>query len=84
MDAEGQNEILAKLDRVLRLLALQATREMRQRDQIAILSRAGFAPKEIAEILGTSANTVRVELVTIRRNKRKGSREGSPMEQRNG
>lgn len=66
--------VLEKLDRALRLLAIIAVKEMSQTDQIAILDRAGFAPKEIAEIVGTTSNTVRVGLVSIRRAAAQGKR----------
>jgi hypothetical protein len=66
--AEINNELVVeKLDRMLRLLALMATNGMSQTDQIATLDRAGFAPREIAGILQTTSNTVRVALVGIRR-----------------
>jgi DNA-directed RNA polymerase specialized sigma24 family protein len=61
---------LAKLDQILRILAVIATKDLKQRDQIALLNRAGLAPKDIADLLGTSANTVRVELVAIRKGKK--------------
>jgi DNA-binding CsgD family transcriptional regulator len=38
-----------------------------QTEQIASLSRIGFSPKDIADVLGTTANTVRVALVSIRK-----------------
>lgn len=63
-----------KLDRILRLLGVIAAKDMPQTDQIAMLNRLGFTPKEIAEIIGTSANTVRVSLVSIRRAERIGGR----------
>jgi DNA-binding NarL/FixJ family response regulator len=56
-----------KLDRVIRILAVMTVKNMRQTEQIATLSGIGFSPKEIAEIIGTSANTVRVALVSIRK-----------------
>ena len=66
--------VVEKLDRVLRLLALIAVKGMSQTDQIAILDRVGVAPKEIAEIVGTTSNTVRVALVSIRRAAAQGKR----------
>jgi hypothetical protein len=66
--------VVEKLDRVLRLLAVIAVKGMSQTDQIAILDRVGFAPKEIAEIVGTTSNTVRVGLVSIRRAAAQGKR----------
>jgi len=70
--------VVEKLDSILRLLAVVATRDMRQRDQIALLNQAGFPPRDIAEIVGTSSNTVRVELVSIRkaRTQRRGRKIG--------
>lgn len=65
--------ILEKLDQILGILAVIATKGLRQRDQISILSQAGLQPKIIADLLGTSSNTVRVELVALRKAKgRKG------------
>jgi len=63
----AQDELGGKLDSILRLLAVMATKDMKQRDQIALLNRAGLPPRTIAEIVGTSSNTVRVELVSIRK-----------------
>lgn len=65
--ADSGQEFPETLHKILRLLAVLATRDMKQRDQIALLDRAGFKPKEIAEFLGTSSNTVRVELVALRK-----------------
>lgn len=65
--------VLDKTDKILRILAVIATKGLTQRDQIALLNRAGFQPKHIADLLGTSSNTVRVELVVLRRSK-KGKR----------
>lgn len=59
--------MLDKIDKILRILTVIATKGMKQREQIAILSQAGFQPKDIADLLGTSSNTVRVELVALRR-----------------
>lgn len=66
--------MLDKIDKILRILAVIATKGMKQRDQIALLSEAGFQPKDIADLLGTSSNTVRVELVALRRGSGKKAR----------
>lgn len=55
-------------DRLLRLVALIGLKGLSQTEQIATLNKAGFAPKDIAELIGTTPNTVRVGLVAIRRN----------------
>lgn len=70
MPREDGHVILEKLDQILRVLAVLATKGMKQREQIAVLDRAGLKPKDIAGLLGTSSNTVRVELVALRKGKR--------------
>ncbi|MBZ5616764.1 MAG: hypothetical protein LAO23_22405 [Acidobacteriia bacterium] len=70
--------ILQKIDQILRILAAAATAGMKQREQIALLNRAGLQPKDIADLLGTSSNTVRVELVSLRKSNDKKSRKKSP------
>ncbi len=68
-------EISTKLDTLIRLVALDLIRDIKtQTEKIAKLSDAGFQPKQIAEILMTSSNAVRVALVSIRK-KRKGTDE---------
>lgn len=62
-----EQQALTKLDQILRILVAVATRGLKQREQIALLDGAGFLPKEIAELIGTSSNTVRVELVALRK-----------------
>ena len=69
------SEIPKKLDTLIRLFALDVVRDIKiQREQIVTLSDAGLVPKQIAEILGTTSNTVSVALVSIRK-KRKGTQE---------
>ncbi len=67
MPQPAEHAMLDRLDKILRLLAVLATKDMKQREQIAFLDRAGLKPKYIAELLGTSSNTVRVELVALRK-----------------
>lgn len=67
-----EHQILEKLDQVLRILVAAVSRGLKQREQIALLDGAGFAPKAIAELIGTSSNTVRVELVGLRKARRAG------------
>jgi DNA-binding CsgD family transcriptional regulator len=66
--------ILEKTDRILRILAVIATKGLKQREQIALLSQAGLQPKDIAKLLGTTSNTVRVALVALR--KTRGGKKG--------
>lgn len=77
-----EDRMLKISEMAVRLLAMIAVKDRPQLQQIAILSRTGFTPKEIAEILGTTPNTVRVTLVTIRRGEKhkKQSRLQNPEE----
>jgi hypothetical protein len=56
--------------RLVNLLALLLVQERKQGDQIALLSRAGLRPADIAALLGTTRNTVSVELSSQRRAKK--------------
>jgi len=67
MEKTNDVELIEKLDRALHLLGILAVKGLPQTEQIAILSRLGFAPRDIAAVLGTTANTVRVSLVAIRK-----------------
>ena len=62
----GNDEVLQrieeKLGQMLRLIALQSTREMKQTQAIEFLDACGFERKLIAEILNTTSNTVSVSL----------------------
>lgn len=60
----------------MRLLGVIAVKGLPQVQQIAVLSRVGLSPKVIAELLGTTANTVRVALVGIRKGEKSGKRTG--------
>ena len=42
-----------------------------KREQIELLSKSGFQPKEIAELIGTTPNTVRVGLAALRKSSSK-------------
>lgn len=56
--------------KLVNLLALLLVQERGQPEQIALLSRAGFRPAQIAPLLGTTPNTVSVQL-SIQKRKRK-------------
>ena len=62
--------ILAKLDQLVRLATIGVTKGLKQREQITNGSLcAGLPPKEIADLLGTTGNTVNKELSTLRKAK---------------
>lgn len=65
---EPWSDVSAKLDTLIRLSALNLVRDIKtQQEQIALLSDAGFQPKEIADVLLTTSNTVNVALNRIRK-----------------
>lgn len=69
MDEKQLNEILQRLDALIKIVALSSMRDMTSTAKIALLSQAGFAPKDIAEILNTSQNVVNVRLSEMRKGK---------------
>jgi hypothetical protein len=60
-------DLAQKLEVLIRLNAVALAEGRKRRDQIRLLSAAGLPPKTIAELIGTTANTVSVELFAIRR-----------------
>lgn len=63
-------------EEIVRLLAIQLRRgAASQTEAILELGRSGFGPKRIADLLGTTANTVNVAL-TKDRAKKKGTTDG--------
>lgn len=64
--------------RLLNLLALQLVQERAQTEQIDLLARAGLRPAEIAALLGTTRNTVSVNLSQRRRGKQGRRKKNAP------
>jgi len=57
-------------EEIVRLLAIQLRRDSKsQTEAIVELGRAGFAPTRIADLLGTTSNTVNVALAKERKRK---------------
>lgn len=67
-------EFSKKLNILTRLTALSLVAGKKQQEQFMLLSRAGFQPREIAEIVSTTPNTVRVVLSGLRSKKRRGGK----------
>lgn len=63
------NKKLDKLGVIARLLSLNLPQEMNQQHKIQILSESGVQPKDIAQILGTTSNTVKVALNRLKKKK---------------
>jgi len=64
---DEMHDVVDELRKVKRLLSILVTKGLKQREQIDALSRVGFSPKEIAELIGTTANTVSVTLAQMRK-----------------
>lgn len=67
--ANGLTAFESKLTNLLALLLIQ---ERKQPEQISLLNRAGFRPSEIAGLLGTTPNTVSVQLSLQKRERKAG------------
>jgi DNA-directed RNA polymerase specialized sigma24 family protein len=65
------NEITERLDKLIRIVALLGTKDLTSTEKIYLLNQAGLAPKEIAEIVGTTQNVVNVRLSERRKRRRK-------------
>lgn len=60
------------IEEVVRLLAIQLRRDTESQAQaIEELSKAGFGPSRIAELLGTTSNTVNVAISNAKKRKQR-------------
>ena len=75
MSDDIQEGILNELRVIKKLLAQNLLAGQSQTKQITKLDSLGFQPKEIAEILGTTSNTVRVTLSKTRSEKKRRKQE---------
>ena len=71
MEAKQFDQLMQKLDGLIRIVALSSMRDFTSTEKIALLNRAGFSPKEIAEIIGTTQNVVNVRLSEMRKREAK-------------
>lgn len=71
------DDLTAFESKLVNLLALLLVQDRKQPEQIALLNRAGFRPAEIAALLGTTRNTVSVEL-SIQKRERKVAKARKP------
>ena len=69
---EDSGQLTSFESKLVNLLALLLVQERTQTEQIALLGRAGFRSVEIADLLGTTRNTVSVELSVQKRKRRPG------------
>lgn len=69
-EKELLEDISRQLTLITKLLVAGLTEGKNLKEQIRILSFAGFQPREIAEILGTTPNSVSVMLSKLKKIKR--------------
>ena len=68
MSEDQYNLIIEKLDKIMRLLTLDALKEKQtQKEKILFLHSLDFKPLEISKKLSTSSNTVNVRLSEARK-----------------
>lgn len=59
-----------EMEKAIKLLALTALRELKQKEKVELLDQAGYGPQEIAGLLATTPKAVSVRLAEIRRARR--------------
>ena len=74
MNQDYERKLENELRIVRRLLALSLVEGKKQREQIALLATAGMDRHEIAELVGTTAGTVSVEISNLKKRKSEESR----------
>jgi DNA-binding CsgD family transcriptional regulator len=75
MEEKQFRETITRLDKLIRIVALTGTKGLTSTEKILLLSQAGLAPKEIAEIIGTTQNVVNVRLSEMRKKGGKNDKE---------
>lgn len=65
------DELIIEVKKLNKLVILLLTKDLSQNDKIIFLDKSGFQPKDIAEIINTTPNTVRVTLARLRKNSKK-------------
>ncbi len=67
-------EIIKKLDTLIRVSVVNAIQGKTLREQVRLLSLANLAPKDIAEILRKSPNHISVVLNDLKKEKKYGNK----------
>lgn len=75
-----ESQIVERLDTLIKLQALDMVRQFEsQKEKIFFLARVGMRPKEIGDLLETSANSVSVALAKAKAaEKKKADKSGDP------
>ena len=70
MDEKQYKEIIQRLDKIARIVALSSMQSLTSGEKIYLLHQAGFGPSEIADMVGTTSNVVNVRLSEMRKKRR--------------
>ena len=62
-------QILKKLDTIIKLLAANSFKDKDLNEKVLLMSKLDLQPKEIAELLGKTPNSIRVMLSRMRKKK---------------
>lgn len=62
-------QILKKLDTIIKLLAANSFKDKDLNEKVLLMSKLDLQPKEIAELLGKTPNSIRVMLSRMRKRK---------------
>jgi hypothetical protein len=60
-------DVNAQLLRALRLVGLASLRDMKQREQVDLMDRAGYGQNEIAAFLSSTPKAISVRLAEVRK-----------------
>jgi len=71
MNEEKMDEISKNLEILVKLSAANTIKDHSFKEQVRILSLVGFKPREIAKLVGKSANNVRVTLALLKKEGRR-------------
>ncbi len=70
MAESDSQQLLLETRRISRFLIEVITKDMNQSEKIELLNRVGYEPREIAPIVGTTPNSVRVTMSNLRKQKK--------------
>ena len=73
MNEDNLKQIAERLGQIVRLLATRTIEGKKQNEAITLLGAAGLDRNLIAEILGTTPNTVSVRISQAKAQKKKGA-----------
>ena len=69
-------ELLLEFRKLNKLLILLFTKDLSQKAKIEFLDNSGYSPKDIADLVGTTSNTVSVTLNKLKKKNKKMESKG--------